>query len=200
MVITWPAMSAPENIAAGLIPPLGRRGTGFLNLRRMGELGEEWHDAGIETPLSCRIGIHTGYCTVGNFGSNERMDYTIIGGAVNQAARLEHEAPTGGILISYDTYAHIKDEVHCEERGPVKIRGLAYPVMTYRVIDLYEGLRKDRIVHSHSSHFRLDADIAVMSSGEKREAAEILQTMLRQLADDASTEPAVHETDPADLC
>lgn len=39
-----------------------------------------------------------------------------------------------------------------------------------------------------------------MSSGEKREAAEILQTMLLRLADDASTEPAVHETDPADLC
>jgi hypothetical protein len=149
--------------------------------RRMAELAEEWRDAGIETPLSCRIGIHTGYCTVGNFGSNERMDYTIIGGAVNQAARLEHEAPQGGILISYDTYAHIKEEVLCEERGPIKIRGLAYPVMTFRVIGLNENYGKDLVVHTHSSHFRLDADLGAMSPAERREAATVLQDVLTRL-------------------
>ncbi|RWP41474.1 MAG: HAMP domain-containing protein, partial [Mesorhizobium sp.] len=49
--------------------------------KRMSELAEVWRDIGIETPLRCRIGIHTDYCTVGNFGSEDRMDYTIIGGA-----------------------------------------------------------------------------------------------------------------------
>ncbi len=56
--------------------------------QRMGELAEIWRDMGMETPLRCRIGIHTDYCTVGNFGSEDRMDYTIIGGADQEPDRL----------------------------------------------------------------------------------------------------------------
>ena len=47
--------------------------------QRVGELAEEWRDSGIETSLRCRIGVNTGYCTVGNFGSEDRMDALIDG-------------------------------------------------------------------------------------------------------------------------
>jgi len=63
------------------------RAHGHAMLKRMRELQAEWHELGAEKPFHLRIGINTGYCTVGNFGSEDRMDYTIIGSAVNLTAR-----------------------------------------------------------------------------------------------------------------
>ena len=97
---------------------------------RMGDLGDSWRRSGMERPLQVRTGIHTGYCTVGNFGSEDRMDYTIIGGTVNTASRLESATSPGDILISYETFALIRDQIHCEEQGEVEVKGIAYPVAT----------------------------------------------------------------------
>ncbi|MCK3780230.1 adenylate/guanylate cyclase domain-containing protein [Ensifer sesbaniae] len=110
--------------------------------KRMLDLSALWRNAGVEKPFACRIGIHTGYCTVGNFGSEDRMDYTIIGGAVNLASRLEHEAPEGGILISFEAYAHVKDEICCEEMGPIRLRGVGHPVAAFHVVELHKHPKK----------------------------------------------------------
>ena len=77
---------------------------------RMRELAQVWRKSGIARPLRCRMGIHTDFCTVGNFGSNDRLDYTIIGRGVNIASRLETHCKPGRILISYETHAQISDE------------------------------------------------------------------------------------------
>ena len=64
------------------------------------------------------------------------MDYTIIGGAVNLASRLEREAHPGSVLISFETFAHVRDEVACEERGQVQVKGIAHPIATYEAVAL----------------------------------------------------------------
>jgi adenylate cyclase len=140
---------------------------------RVKELAHEWRDSGIQTPLRCRIGIHSGYCTVGNFGSEDRMDYTMVGGTVNLAARLEHEAPPGGVLISFETYALVKDEMRCEERGDVQVKGIAQPVATYAVL----GLKQDE-EQAATAHLHLEVDVERMSETERKAAADVLRRAL----------------------
>ena len=52
------------------------------------QLERRWREQGLDQRFQIRIGVNTGYCTVGDFGSQERMDYTIVGHQVNVAARL----------------------------------------------------------------------------------------------------------------
>lgn len=99
-------------------------------------LQEKWKKQGISDPLHIRIGINTGYCTVGNFGSENRLDYTIVGGQVNLASRLESNADSDQILISHETFALVQDAVICEDKSSMTVKGIAHPVKTYQVINV----------------------------------------------------------------
>lgn len=104
--------------------------------RRLAELAEVWSQKGLEHPFKARMGINTGYCNVGNFGSDERMDYTIIGAEANLAARLESIAEPGGIVMSYETYAHVRDIIEAEPSEAVHFKGIAREIIPYHVKEI----------------------------------------------------------------
>ncbi|MGA7265574.1 MAG: adenylate/guanylate cyclase domain-containing protein [Stellaceae bacterium] len=106
--------------------------------RQMVELQQEWRASGCEQPFEMRVGINTGYCNVGNFGSDDRMDYTIIGAEVNLAARIEAAADPGGILISYPTYALVRDIVRAEERDSITAKGIRREVRVFAVAGILD--------------------------------------------------------------
>jgi len=150
---------------------------------KMQELQRLWRESGIEKPLRCRMGIHTDYCTVGNFGSEDRMDYTIIGGGVNTASRLESAATPGEILISYETFALVRDKIACEERGEIQVKGIAYPVASYGILGSHESLARERrrLREEHPS-LKLDLDLDAMTAEERKRAAELLQRGLDMIS------------------
>ena len=112
--------------------------------RRMVDLQALWRDKGYEHPLRMRIGINTGFCNVGNFGCAQRMDYTVIGAEVNLAARLEQAGDPDGILLSYETYALVQDEINAEERAPVTLKGIPGGVRSFAVTGIHDGIEVSR--------------------------------------------------------
>ena len=134
---------------------------------RMKFMRQIWEDEGISKPLNIRIGINTGYCNVGNFGSEDRLDYTIIGGEVNLASRLESNASVGQILVSHETYSLIKNSITCEEREEINVKGLAHKVRTYQVIDKKEKNEKGVTkLKDNYDGFSLSIDLDVSRKAE----------------------------------
>jgi PAS domain S-box-containing protein len=134
--------------------------------RRMRELQLEWRDAGLEKPFQLRIGISTGYCTVGNFGSEDRMDYTIIGNEVNLASRLQAHAEPGSILVSHETYSLVRDVVSAEEKEPIKAKGFARPVRNYKVLDRPDGSAGPRrVIREEQNGMRVFLDLEKLEKG-----------------------------------
>ncbi len=106
---------------------------GIEMCRKVEELRKQWFNEGYDWDLGIRMGINTGYATVGEFGSADRLDYTAIGTEVNLAARLEAACETDTILISHATWALVRDEFPCTPLGPVELKGIHRQVRAYNV-------------------------------------------------------------------
>ncbi len=147
---------------------------------RIHELRAEWMQIVGPAPLHVRVGINTGYCTVGNFGSEERLDYTIVGGTVNAASRLESTAAPDQIQISHETYMLVKDEIYCRTIGEVKVKGIAHELRTYEVIGYIDDSGQSPI-HASTNAFSLSIDPSSLAEEEAEAAREALRRALAAL-------------------
>ena len=99
------------------------------------ELRQKWLQEG-KVPMQIRIGLNTGEALVGNFGSPQKMDYTVIGDTVNVASRLEglNKEFSTNIMMSQYTYDLVKDHVQSRALGPAPVKGKSEAISVYEVI------------------------------------------------------------------
>ena len=152
--------------------------------KHMKVLRQQWRSQGITRPLEIRMGLSTGYCTVGNFGADMRMDYTIIGREVNLASRLESAAEAGEILISHETWSLTKDLVMCRDKGQLNVKGFSRPMQIYQVV----GLRRDlgaapTFVEHELPGFSMYLDTNGIRNYDQEEIVRALELAARKLRD-----------------
>jgi class 3 adenylate cyclase len=150
-------------------------------LERLTILQQRWRANGFDQPFEIRIGINTGYCNVGNFGSEQRLSYTIIGGEVNLTQRLESNADVGGILMSYETWVHVQDMVDAEPRGAIEMKGIARNIQTYAVKGRKRASDAPALALSHPAGIDIDLDPSVLDDNERNALAEKLAALSVQL-------------------
>jgi adenylate cyclase len=108
----------------------------FGMMARADELTAAIRERGIPADLRVRVGVNTGHCTVGVFGSDLLRAYKAVGFAVNMAARLQSEADPGTLLVGFRTYALVKDRVRAQSRGELTLKGAARPVEAWEILGL----------------------------------------------------------------
>ena len=151
--------------------------------QRIASLNAKWRGGGIEHPFQVRMGINTGFCNVGNFGSNDRMDYTIIGAEANLAARLQSIAEPGQIVISYETYALVRDTVVARALPPITMKGISREVIPYLVSGVLDATGKNvRVFSEHVTGLDFYFNAGMIDSA-KAPHIRILQGALKALDD-----------------
>jgi hypothetical protein len=111
---------------------------------------------------------------VGNFGSTDRMDYTIQGAEVNLAARLQSIAEPGRIVISYETYALVRDILAAHPLPPITMKGLNREIVPYAVEGMLdEAGRKVKVLSEHMAGLDFYLNPSMVHSG----SAERIRTL-----------------------
>ena len=107
----------------------------------MKSLTAKWQKAGINNPPKIRMGINTGSCRVGNFGTQRMLNYTVVGTTVNLASYLESIAQPNEILISEATYNLVRNQIHCTQKKLMNHRWLSRELRAYSVEKMVSGVK-----------------------------------------------------------
>jgi class 3 adenylate cyclase/HAMP domain-containing protein len=149
---------------------------------RLAELNTVWRRRGIEEPFRARMGVNTGYCNVGNFGSDERMDYTIIGAEANLAARLQQIAEPGSIVMSNETYALVRDVVRAHPLPPITMKGISREVVPYSVDGLVGDMKqRPQVISEQATGVDIFLDLEVIDHESVERTRRLLRSALAAL-------------------
>lgn len=152
--------------------------------KKMKSLQQEWFNQGIKKPLQIRMGINTGYCTVGTFGTSSHLDYTVLGTHVNLASRLESAAEPDEILISHETWSLVKDSIMCRDKGEIAVKGFSQPVKVYQVADFRKDLGKNQsFFEDRAEGFAMYLDLEKVRNYDKGKVIRSLEIAAEKLKD-----------------
>ena len=129
--------------------------------KKVAELDKNWREVrGITEGLKVRIGISTGYCTVGNFGSVQRVDYTVLGSTVNLASRLETICQPEKILVAPETKSLLEKEYKFKAQEAFELKGFNKPVIPFQYVDLKKTTSPEKN-SSINAYMSLGHDVVV---------------------------------------
>ncbi len=134
----------------------------------------QWKDYGFGQDFAVRMGVTSGFCTVGNFGSESRMDYTIIGNQVNLAARFEANAAPGQLLISQETYHLVQDLFDCEPMPAINAKGFSRPMPAWQVIGRRNQTRTS-VFEISGAGFEVSIDPQRVAASDRQKLREVLE-------------------------
>lgn len=144
--------------------------------QRLVALNALWRARGIEQPFRVRMGINTGFCNVGNFGSDDRMAYTIIGAEANLAARLQSIAQPGGIVLSYETYALVRDRVDAHPLPSITVKGIGRTIVPYAVDGLTRSTApRSQVIAEHAPGLDLFLDVGGLDGAAVDRAVRVFE-------------------------
>ena len=150
---------------------------------RLAELREDWSAAGCPQ-IHARIGINTGEVVVGNIGSEQRMNYTVIGDSVNVASRLEGECKGFklDILIGQRTRELAGTAIVARPLGRLAVRGKEDAILVYALV----ALRDEATPVQLKAEALGEEAIAAYLARDFRPAAAACRKLLKLLPGDVS--------------
>ena len=150
---------------------------------RLELLRAKWKSEGFTVDVRTRMGISSGFCHVGNFGSETRLHYTAIGNAVNEAARLESLAEPDQIVITADTNALIEDTIETTAIGPADLKGRDHPVELF-VVNGQREKGSHQLINVAGDGYSLVVDQNMIT--DKDETIKALRSAIDQLKSSGS--------------
>ena len=144
-------------------------------------LRQKWVQQGLHLEFQVRMGVSTGFSHVGNFGAADRLHYTALGIVVDEAARVQELGKAGHILLSQDTYAHIKERYNCAEYDKLTLKGYQHEMILYELSLQQKDWQSQTINHQQTGfHMHFDPS----SIEDKAQAVRYLQKALGDMMKD----------------